>query len=67
MTIDESQFVEHVSSKLLPHHIRVAIIIIVVKECVHDGNSSRPEAAAPLAKSLGHLTKNKTVIIQQEY
>jgi hypothetical protein len=66
-TIDEPHFIKHVSSKLLPHAIRVAINTYIVKECVHNGNGSRPGAAAPLAKSLGYLTEDKTVIIQQKY
>ena len=58
ITIDEAHFIKHVSSKLLPHAIRVAIIVVIIKECIQKGNSGRPKAAAPLAKSLRYLTED---------
>ena len=34
ITIDEAHFIKHVSSKLLPHAIRVTIIVVIIKECI---------------------------------
>jgi hypothetical protein len=56
VAIDELQFFEHVCSKLLPHVIQIAIVIIIIKKHVYNGNGSGPEAAMPLAQPLRYLT-----------
>ena len=56
MAIGKSQVVKHVGGKLLPHIIRVTIINMIVKKCIHDGNGSRPEGTMPpIAEALRSL------------